>query len=434
LQITAGMNRNPLNRLLLVFLAGALGNGAACADAQVSARSVHEESATLRPAEVVSAGRPPLTEEERQFYRDAAALAWRFMVDNYQPSTGFVNATPDWSYTTVWDVGGQLLATVAARDIGIITDAELHDRMRRALRTLERVQLVRGAAYNKVYSTVDGSAGDGRKGATGWSATDLGRLLVALHVISVREPAYAEQSRRIVGRIDMRQVVRDGYMHGQLMGSSGQPWTFQEGRIGYEQYVAAGFAHWGAQVDAAADLTRHGRSVEVYGIELLADTRSLDRLLSEPFLMMGLELGLDGDLRVLAGNLLAAQEARYRSTGRITIASEDAVSVAPHYFYYYCVYCSGKPFVVETSSPGVALEAPRWVSTKGAFGWHALMPGDYTRKALDHVAAARSGRGWASGVYEEDGRSTATYNINTAALILEAAAYQLRGGKPIIRP
>jgi hypothetical protein len=46
------------------------------------------------------------------------------------------------------------------------------------LRTLERAALVRGATFSKTYSTRDGSAGVNRSGATSWSATDLGRLLV----------------------------------------------------------------------------------------------------------------------------------------------------------------------------------------------------------------------------------------------------------------
>jgi hypothetical protein len=112
--------------------------------------------------------------------------------------------------------------------------------------------------------------------------------------------------------------------------------------------------------------------------------------------------------------------------------NEDASTQSPHYFYYYCAYCNGRPFVVDISTPGQALDGPRWVSTKAAFGWHALMPSDYTRKALDYVMASRDERhGWASGVYEGNGRSTEAYNINTAAVILQVAAYQ-RGGRPLI--
>jgi hypothetical protein len=374
---------------------------------------------------------PPLTEEEREMYRDLAASAWQYLEANYQSATGWVNGTPDWPHTTAWDIGGQLLATFAAKELGLIEPEAYEVRTRRALQSLERAQLYRGAALNKLYSTRDGSMGTQR---AGWSATDLGRLFVALRVLSVREPRFAEQAERIVRRHDGRQIVKDGYMIGQMPGSKGQPWNFQEGRIGYEQYAAYGFDQWGFNVRNALELRRNASPVSVMGVELLQDTRKLDRLLSEPFILSEIEFGLDAGMRDLATRVLGVQEARFRSTGQVTIVSEDAVAIAPHYFYYYCVYCNGKPFVVDVSSPGKELDSPRWVSTKGAFGWHAIMPSEYTARAVEYVKGANdSRRGWASGVFEGSGKSTETWDVNTAAVLLEIAYYQLRGRKPMIQ-
>jgi hypothetical protein len=154
---------------------------------------------------------------------------------------------------------------------------------------------------------------------------------------------------------------------------------------------------------------------------------------SEPFVLLGLELGLPSDMKALGEAVLKAQEARFEKTGLVTMVSEDAVPVAPHYFYYYCVLANGKPFVVDLVIPGKALDSPRWVSTKAAFGWHAIMPSDYTKRALDKVAATKTAKGWASGVYESNGKSTGALDINTAAVVLETAAYQLRGGRPLIQ-
>ena len=120
-------------------------------------------------------------------------------------------------------------------------------------------------------------------------------------------------------------------------------------------------------------------------------------------------------------------------TGQVTVVSEDALSVPPHYFYYYCVYCNGKPFVIGISSPKQTYEEPRWVSTKAAFGWHALMPGEYTAKAVEHVAPARDAtQGWATGVFEKSRESTRTFDVNTAVVLMEIAFYQLRGKRPLI--
>lgn len=413
---------------LSLIAAALIASGAACTDAQGNT-----SNATKAPAAAAAAAATPpeLTAEEKKFYRDIARSAWSFLDQNYRPATGLVNATADWANTTIWDVGGQLLAFRAAKELGLLPAAEFDKRTRRALATMEKASLYHNVAYSKVISTTTGQVGEG--GNRGYAATDLGRFLVAMKVLAVQEPQYKDQIARIVKRIDFSKVVKDGYLYGMLTGSNGQPWTFQEGRIGYEQYVARGFAEWGADVANAMDVNKNGRPKKVLGVTLLEDTRWQDRLLSEPFVLYGIELGLTGDYRDLAMNVLKAQQARYDSTGKITIVSEDASSIGPHYFYYYCVYCSGKAFTIDVSTPGKTLDGPRWVSTKAAFGWHALFPSDYTKKALDFVAAANDPKkGWASGVMEDTGKSTNSWDVNTASVLLEIAHYQLRGGKPLI--
>lgn len=418
-----------------LLLGLALSIGAGCAADETGQRDTSttvQVAGDTQPATAARPALPALTAEEVAHYQDLARAAWQYLDKHYQPSTGFVKATPEWANTTLWDVGGQLLAYHAARELGLLAPEEYTRRTTRLLETLERLPLFRNAAYNKTYTTKDGQFGDGRQG---WSATDLGRFLLGLHIIKVREPRFAAQIDRVVNRIDFKQVVKDGYVHGQLIGSKGQPWTFQEGRIGYEQYVAAGFAPWGQDVRNALSVGTNAKPVKVLGVDLVRDGRGLDRLLSEPFILYGLEVGMPEDVRRLAEQLLQVQEARYRQTGKMTIVTEDAVGVPPHYFYYYCAYCNGKPFVVDISSPGQELDSPRWVSTKGAYGWHALMPNEYTQKAVAHVAAAKDpARGWSSGVYEDNGKSTMTWDVNTAAVLMEIAYYQLRGRKPHIEP
>jgi hypothetical protein len=186
-------------------------------------------------------------------------------------------------------------------------------------------------------------------------------------------------------------------------------------------------------VALALDLNTHSQPLTVMGIDLLRDSRGLDRLTSEPFVLLGLEVGWSPDEAALARNLLAVQEERYRRTKIITIASEDAVGIAPHFFYYYCIFCSGRSFVVETASPGRPLSSPKWVSTKATIAWHALLPSDYTAMAMRRIAPARASVGWSSGVMERGGVPTRSYDINTAAVILEAAAYR-KLGRPLLPP
>jgi hypothetical protein len=401
---------------------------AACAQAQGNDKPRAKAVQTTRTVAVLPAA--PLSASERKAYLDAGTLAWKYFQKNTNPTTGLTQATPEWANTTLWDIGAQLLAMYSAKELGIITADEYQKRMTKALNTVEKAPLYRNLVYNRVYSVTTGRLGP----ADGWSAMDLGRFLAALKIIAARDPQFAAQAERIAKRSDLSQVAYEGYLHGEMTGSRSKPYRFQEGRIGYEQYAATGFNQWGAPVANALRFELNAEPFDVLGVPLFADTRYDDRLVSEPFILMGLEFGLDGSLRNLAANILKAQEARFKTTGKMTIVSEDAVSQPPDYFYYYCVICSRKPFVVGTASPGKERDTPRWVSTKGAYGWDAIMPDDYTRQAVAAVAPAMDpAKGWASGVYESNGESTKTIDINTAAVMLEIALFKLRGSHPLMQ-
>jgi hypothetical protein len=301
------------------------------------------------------------------------------------------------------------------------------------------VRLFDGVAPNKNYSTATGAiAGrDDRDPATqrgyGWSSTDIGRLLVWLKIIAVQRPEHAATVQRIVARMDLSQIVSGGYLQGTELSPTGQLLRYQEGRIGYEQYAAYGFALWGHRAEAALRLRENAIPVQALGIPLLGDRRGDDFLTSEPFILAGLEVGWNGEMRELATAVLAAQEERHRRTGQPTFVSEDAIPRAPYYFYYYAVSYRGQPFVVGVQGTNVILDDPRWISAKAAFAWHALLPSPYTRLGADAVAPARHAtRGWGSGVYEASGAPTGSENINTAAVILQAALFA-QSGRPLIQ-
>jgi uncharacterized protein DUF3131 len=99
------------------------------------------------------------------------------------------------------------------------------------------------------------------------------------------------------------------------------------------------------------------------------------------------------------------------------------------------VYRQGRSFVVDGPTGGPFVESPRWISSKAAFAWHALLPSPYTLAVLQAVqGAGLPGRGWGAGVYEGSLRPTGDASLNTAALILEAAVYNLRGHPFLVTP
>lgn len=363
----------------------------------------------------------------------AAATAWRHFERLWVPASGLAHATPDYEKLTPWDIGSVLAALYSARVLGLLDADEYARRMRTTLGTLERLPLYDGKVFHKLYHARSGRM-IGRGGAPAskgyaYSATDLGRLLLWLRIIARTEPQLGAQAERVARRVDLSRVVQNGYLHGEELSPRRRSGVrrFQEGRIGYEQYAARGFAAWGADVAPALDLLANATPVTVLGVELLQDRRGLDRLTSEPLVLIGMETGWTPAEAALARKSLEVQEVRAKRSGRMTIVSEDAIGVPPHYFYYYCILCSGKSFVIETAVPGRPLTGPRWISTKATFGWHVLLGNDYTAEAMRRVAAARTASGWSSGIFEQSGKPTRTFDVNTAAVILEAAAYARRG-------
>ena len=377
---------------------------------------------------------------DRALFADAASTAWRYADRQYHPATGLINSVDDYSYATMWDVASGLAALYCANQLGLLGNAEYDARMRRALLTLRTMPLFEGATFNKNYSTPNaGLAGvtdrdtTGAANGYGWSATDMGRLLVWLRIIAVNQPRYAAEVQRIVKRTDFARLVEGGYLWGAERKPGGELQRYPEGRLGYEQYAAYGFALWGHRAEKALRLGENTFPVTVLGVPLVADRRGDDYLTSEPFILAGLELGWEPEMRDLAERVLRVQEERHRRTGQVTMVSEDHVPVAPYYFYYYAINHHGRQFTVGSPDAPGPLDDPRWVSAKAAYAWHALLPGSYTRRAVDAVAPARHPeRGWSSGVYEETGLPTGSENVNTAAVILEAALFS-RTGRPLLR-
>jgi uncharacterized protein DUF3131/ankyrin repeat protein len=371
---------------------------------------------------------------EAESWADAARVAWSYVPTHTVAGTGLVNATSEYAYVTAWDIGSMLAAVHCAHVLGLVDDAAYKQRMEGLLATLGKLPLFEGIAFNKAYSVRGAMVSRGRAASRrgqGWSAIDLGRLLLWLRVVA-RDPQFTESAARVAQRLDQSRVVSNGYLRGGELGADGSVQEHQEGTIGYEQYAARGFDAWQMPVAKALDLRRHAVPIQLMGQNLLADDRSNDRLTSEPFVLLGLEVGWTEPEKALAEALLAAQQERWRRTGQVTIASEDAIAQPPSYFYYYCVFAQGRLFQTTAQDRVAALAGPRWVSAKGAFGWAALRPSDYTRMAVKSVGAARTARGWASGIHEGRARSTGAVNINTQAVILEAALFRQRGGRPLL--
>jgi Protein of unknown function (DUF3131) len=395
---------------------------------------------TTAPGDVTTPPPPVTPTTESSVFLAGARTAWQFVENNTQASTGLAKAHDTFQYITTWDIASQIAATYSAHEMGIIDDANYDARIRQILGTLTTLPLFQGAAFNRFYDSQTGQMVDRNFNASttgfGWSTTDIGRLLTWLRILSVNQPQYATQATAIKNRLNMSRLISGGTLQGVDVDASGNTVTYAETGLGYEQYAAGGFALWSQRASNSLNPTANARATSVLGVNVWVDSRGNARLTSEPYIMMGLETGWwAAALSDQAHAVLAAQQARNDQQGIITIVTEDAMPDAPYYFYYYSVYHSGNTFVVEGPGYGTIVSNPRWVSSKAAFAWRALIPTDYTLKAFNAVqAAAIPGDGWGAGVYEGSLKPTGYASLNTAGMILESALYQKLGHSFLSQP
>jgi Protein of unknown function (DUF3131) len=373
----------------------------------------------------------------------AAQRAWKYFERNWNPQTGLVNSVDNLKWTTWWDQGSALLGIHAARQLGLLSADVFQQRMNTLLRTLETLPLPATGLPNKAYSTDTAqmrSLNDkpDPQGKSGWSVLDLARFLLALDVMRSHYPEYSDRITQIVARWNLSKLVKDGWLNGGISTSTGKIQEVQEGRLGYEQYAAHSLKLWNIHAPKALS-TPPIQTVEVDGITLQADKRNLKNsgatnyLTNEPYLLWGLEIGWPDSLLPQVQNLFKVQAQRFQRTGILTAVNEDSLD-RPPYFLYYSVYSNGKPWqainVLGKSYPQL-----RFLSTKAAFSWFALLPDDtYVKKlraAVQNLADQK--RGYFSGRYENPQLGiNASMDVNTNAVILESLLYQARNRQPII--
>ena len=366
-----------------------------------------------------------------------AKTAWKYFQNNTISGTGLVNSVDNYNASTLWDTSSYLMAVISAQRLGIIDQTEFDARIGKALDSLTKMALFEGKLPNKSYNTislqmVDYNNQPSEKGI-GWSAIDIGRVLVPLNVLAWHYPQHTASVKKVMERWDTQPMLVKGVLQGALVKDDGETKYLQEGRLGYEEYAAKSFNLMGLDVSSSLRYTDFLTFVDISGIQVATDSRSAQQygahnyVVSEPYILDGVEFGWDHLSQELAWRVYKAQEKRYAETGILTAVSEDNIDQPP-YFVYNTVFTDGKIWNA-ISEKGDDASQFKTLSTKAAFGWHALYETDYTQKLVEKAATlADPERGWYSGMYEVSGQPNKAITANTNGIILEALAYK-QGGK-----
>ena len=337
---------------------------------------------------------------------------------------------------------------VAAYELGIVDKGEMDRRMFTLLKTLNSIVLFRGELPNKVYNTKTAEKVNyaNKPGEIGFSALDIGRLLIWMKIIKERYPEHSNGIDRAVMRWSFCNVVKDGIMWGSYVDKQSNKTKYiQEGRLGYEEYAAKGYELWGFDTSLAS-LAEPYDLIPLFGIEIPYDTRdprvlrAHNYVVAESFVLDGIELNwdkpedrLDNDsyhsnpwIAETAQSIYAVQERRFRATGVITARTEHQLDKAP-YFVYDTIYTDGYAWNTITESGKYVPEFAA-VAAKGAIGLWALWETPYTDLLFRVVQGLQHPeKGIYEGLYENGKGEIAQFTANNNGIILETLLYKEQG-------
>jgi len=377
-----------------------------------------------------------LTAEEMEI----AKIAWRYFQNNTIEETGLVNSVDKYNSTTFWDVASSIHAILSAYEIGLIEEKELDVRLNKLLHTIYDFPLYGNKLPNKVYNsiTLEMSTYDNRPtdDGVGWSAMDIGRFLGSCKRIIHNYPRYNSLIKRIFNKWHLKEAINDAVLIGiGLSFKDGVEKKVQEGKLGYEEYCAKGFYLLGYDASNALLYDDFLAFVKINGIMIGTDSRevkhhpSYNYVLSDPYVLDGIEYGFDVNSIELGYRIFLVQKAQAEKEGKLICVGETHIDQPP-YFIYNSIYTNGKVWNCVSES-GDDANHLKTFSTSAAFGWFYLFDDAYSDKLFDKALTLHDKQlGFYSGYYQNDGSLNRAITCNTNSLILCAMNYKKSG--PII--
>ncbi len=379
----------------------------------------------------------------------AAKVAWHYFEKFTQETTGLANSVGNYPSTTLWDTASYVAGTVAAYELCLIEKPEFDRRITQLFTTIKGLELFRNEMPNKVYHTKSGLKVDytNKAGEIGFSALDIGRFLVWMRIVKNRYPHLANTIDAVLLKWDFSNTVsEEGLLFGAYVDKeSGETVYAQEGRLGYEEYAAKGFALWGYR-PILAHRAEPFLTASIFGIQVPYDGRdprifhSQNYVVTESYLQDGLELGFDlphddhtpdwlhsdGWRAEFADRIYAVQENRWRRTGFMTARSEHNVK-GPPYFTYDTIFSDGYPWNTVTPR-GDYVPDHAAVAAKAALGLWALWDTEYTDVLYDAIIELYNPEnGMYEGLYERGQGRVEIYTANNNGIILTSLLHKVQG-------
>lgn len=379
----------------------------------------------------------------------AAKVAWTYFQQFTQEDTGLANSVGSYPSTTLWDTASYISGLVAAYELCLIEKSEFDKRILKLLTTFRTLKLFRNEMPNKVYHTKTGEQVDytNKPGEIGFSALDIGRFMVWMRILRNRYSYLANTIDNMLLRWDYSNIIdEDGVMFGALIDKETKETIYaQEGRLGYEEYAAKGFALWGFKVNFSHRAEPY-LTTNIFDVRVPYDGRdprifhSQNYVVTESYLLDGLELNWDlphddvtddtnhsdGWRAEFADRIYQVQHNRFEREGFMTARSEHNVK-GPPYFTYDTIFSDGYPWNTVTPRGDYSPDHAA-IATKAAFGLWALWDTYYTDILYDAVIELYDPeRGLYEGLYELGNGHIEIQTANNNGISLASLLHKVQG-------
>jgi len=360
-----------------------------------------------------------------------AKKAQYYIERNWNPTTGLIDSVQGYHHTTLWDIASGIGAILALEKLGLISIFDSTARLSKTLKKIITMPLYNNQLPNREYMTTSGLASgklsDTASNGNGWSALDIGRLLIWLEITKHYKPELKPLISLITDKWQLEKAVHKQDLYGELSTKKRQSYR-QEGRLGYLQYAAQGYQFAGLDVSSAFT-DKNTQQISQDNIKLYIDQRNLPFFTSDSYVLQAIELGSPTVWWNQLKPIYQLHKQHYQQTNNLWVFAEDAMNRAP-WFSYNNINIYAQPWL-STTTNGKKILNPQTFSNKVAFAFSVLFDDEFSQQLADTVIQnSLLEQVIPTGVYQ-DGSNNTAYNINTNSLILVSLWYKLRGNVAI---
>jgi hypothetical protein len=378
-----------------------------------------------------------------------AKIAWLYFENNYNEKTGLVNTSDGYSISSLWTIGDNIIATICAYELKLITEFDFDKRISNQLSFLNSAGLLNKNLFNKYYNTLTGDKVNisNKTSDEGWSGNDIARMLIALKILNSKYPQYREYSDKAVIRLNFSELVDSmGYFYSGI--KSGKEFNkFIESNLGTKEYLARGYQAYGINTKASSYFLEYEKE-KIYDVLIYSDGREFRKnqyfsnnyIVSLPFILDYIEFGwkdysstenidymeIDSNYSKQGKNISYLQEKRYK-VDKILTARTNHRAQTPPFHLIDAVFANG--FAWNTiDNNNKYYKNKSLVSVAASAGLWVILNDEYTETLINSLKYCFDPlSGWYEGRSENSGYYEKVITASTNATVLEAIYYKFFG-------